>query len=65
MTVRYDANRSYELDVEVCQLGVLFNGRERLFNLGEILRLNGAAEKENYTFFKRVIRVLYPIALLV
>ncbi len=52
VSVRYDASRSYELDVEVGQLNVLFNGQERPFNLGEILRLAGVAEKENYTFFQ-------------
>lgn len=52
VSVRYDANRSYELDVEIGQLNALFSGQERPFNLGEILRLEGVAEKEYYTFFQ-------------
>lgn len=52
VAVRYDATRSYELDVEIGQLNVLYGGEERPFNLGEVLRLEGVAEKENYTFFQ-------------
>ncbi|WP_353666536.1 hypothetical protein [Marinomonas sp. THO17] len=48
LTVHYDANRSYELDVEIGQLKVLFNGEERPFNLGEVLRTERAAEGRGY-----------------
>ncbi|HFD11997.1 MAG TPA: hypothetical protein ENJ32_05980 [Crenotrichaceae bacterium] len=50
--VRYDANRSYEIGIEVGQKNVLFDGKERPFNLGEILRLRGVAEKEGYKAFQ-------------
>lgn len=50
VNVRFDNGWSYELDVEVGQKGVLFNGQERPFNLGEILRLRGVEKKEKYTF---------------
>ncbi|MDO6705964.1 hypothetical protein [Photobacterium sp. 1_MG-2023] len=52
VAVRYDADRSYELDVEIGELNVLYGGQERPFNMGEILRLEGVAEKERYTFFQ-------------
>ncbi len=52
VSVRYDASRSFELDVEVGELNVLYGGEERPFNLGEILRLEGAEKKERYTFFQ-------------
>ena len=49
VSVRFDNGWSNELDVEIGQKGVLFNGIERPFNLGEILRLKGAEKKEKYT----------------
>lgn len=52
VSVCYDSRRSYEIDVEIGQLDVLFDGKERLFNLGEILRLEGVTDKENYSFFQ-------------
>jgi hypothetical protein len=50
--VRYDADRSYELGVEVGQLKALFDGQERPFNLGEILRVEGVIDKEKYRDFQ-------------
>ncbi len=52
VVVHFDSIRSYEIGVEVGQLEALYNGQERPFNLGEILRLEGVAEKENYTIFQ-------------
>lgn len=52
VVVHYDAGRSYELDVEIGELNILYNGQERPFNLGEVLRLEGVAEKERYTLFQ-------------
>lgn len=52
VNVRYDKERSYELDVEVGQKNVLFNGQERPFNLGEVLRLKEVEAKEQYTFLQ-------------
>jgi len=52
VVVHYDADRSYELDVEIGELNILYNGQERPFNLGEVLRLEGVAEKEKYTLFQ-------------
>lgn len=37
VAIRYDANRSYELGVEVGRLQDLYNGQERPFSLNEIL----------------------------
>jgi len=54
VVVHYDANRSYEVGVEIGQKNVLFDGKERPFNLGEVLRLNGVAEKEGYKSFQAV-----------
>lgn len=44
VVIRYDANHSYELAVEIGQLKALFNGQERPFSLNEILRLNKLSE---------------------
>lgn len=52
VAVHYDADRSYELDVEIGELNVLYGGQERPFNLGEVLRLVGVAEKERYMLFQ-------------
>lgn len=52
LTVHYDASRSYELDVEIGQLTSLFNGQERPFNLGEILRTEGVAAGKKYKAFQ-------------
>jgi hypothetical protein len=52
LTVRYDAKRSYEIDVEVGPLKAFFNGQERPFNLGEVLRTEGVAEGEDYRAFQ-------------
>ena len=46
VSVRFDARRSYELGVEFGPLHPLYDGRERRFNLGELLRLAGAPEAE-------------------
>lgn len=48
VSIFYDSNRSYEIGVEIGQLNVLFNDKERPFNLVEILRLEGVVgEKDN------------------
>lgn len=52
VVVHYDADRSYELDVELGELNVFYSGQERPFNMGEILRLEGAAKKETYKIFQ-------------
>ena len=39
VVIRYDANRSYELGVEIGQLKAVFNGQERPFSLNEVFRL--------------------------
>jgi len=46
VSVRFDGRRSYELGVELGPLQPLYEGRERRFNLGEVLRLAGASEAE-------------------
>ena len=52
VSVRFDNGRSFELDVEIGLRGVLYDGQERPFNLGEVLRLKGVEEKEGYTFLQ-------------
>ncbi|TMP32586.1 hypothetical protein [Pseudoalteromonas rubra] len=44
VAIRYDANRSYELGVEIGQLKALFNGQERPFSLNEVLRIHKLKE---------------------
>lgn len=39
--VQFDAERSYEVGAEVGQSKVLFNGKERPFDLGEVARMAG------------------------
>lgn len=48
VNVRFDNDRSYELDVELGERDALFNGRERPFSLTEVLRLKGAPAKDSY-----------------
>lgn len=50
--VHYDAERSYELDVEIGQLKALFNNEERPFNLGEVLRTERVFEGNKYRSFQ-------------
>lgn len=52
VVVHYDAGRSYELDVEIGELNVLYGGQERPFNLGEILRLERVTQKEGRALFQ-------------
>ncbi|WP_039916746.1 hypothetical protein [Cellvibrio mixtus] len=52
LSVYYDANRSYELDVEIGLLSALFNVNERSFNLGELLRTENAIEGKQYRTFQ-------------
>ena len=52
VVVRFDNGRSFELDVEIGQRGVLYDGQERPFNMGEVLRLKGVEKKEGYSFFQ-------------
>ena len=54
LVVHYDAERSFELDVEIGQLKCLFNGQERPFTWGEVLRAEGLAEGEKYIAFQAV-----------
>lgn len=52
VVVRFDNGRSFELDVEIGQRDILYNGKERLFNMGEVLRLKGVEKKEGYSFLQ-------------
>jgi hypothetical protein len=52
VTINYDKNRSYEVDVEIGQKDALFNEMERPFSLSEILREKGVAEKETYKTYQ-------------
>lgn len=52
VVVHYDADRSYELDVELGELNVLYSGQKRPFNMWEILRLERMAKKETPRIFQ-------------
>lgn len=52
VSVHYDANRSYEIGVEIGQKDALYSGQERPFNLEEVLRLKGVEEKKGYRTFQ-------------
>lgn len=48
VNVRYDRDRSYELDVEIWERNVLPEEQDRPFSLAEALRNNGAPEESLY-----------------
>lgn len=50
--VLFDGRRSFELDIGIGQRNVLHNGRERPFNMGEVLRAKGVEKAESYTFLQ-------------
>ncbi len=52
VVVLFDQGRSFELDVEIGQKGVLYGGQERPFNIGEVLRFKEVEKKEHYSFLQ-------------
>lgn len=65
--VHYDCHRSYEIDFSIGLLDDLYDGKERSFYLGELIRLADPGNKEGYKSMQagtseKVIRLVSEIA---
>lgn len=67
-TVQYDPHKSFEMDFSIGRLDDLYDGIERPFYLGEIIRFSDSKKKEDYPILfqastpERVVRLVPKMA---
>lgn len=66
----YDGQRSYEMDFAIGLLGDIYNGKERSFYLGELVRFSDKVKKEDYKLIQastpqKVTRLISKMSTLV